>query len=151
MATLANRKTVRAALVAMFESTGEWVNVYGHQPATYKRKTPVMTILSDGTGSESNTRDLNPTDFIFKVRNYVLMDDKTGVWTTPEAEDKLDDLEQIYRQTVIDNQGNKGVTTVDLLQLDPSPSIAGVSVLRDGVPYRTEEFTLHAKLVCGNV
>lgn len=146
MTTFTTRETTRDALVVLFVATGKWDSVLGYQPATFNKRATILTIRSGGTDQSMESFDVNPTSYSYIFKNYVQTDD-TASWTSDNAEDKLDELDQTFRQVIRDNQG--AISGVDWMNFQAGSSITGYAII-DGKEYRTEEWTVLARMAKGS-
>lgn len=105
MTTYTSRETVRDALVTLFTADGTWQSVLGYEPKTLDGLSPVLTIISAGTDYDELSGGVNPTEFRFRARSYILVEDQNAPssWGPAQAEDKLDELEKIAREIIRDN------------------------------------------------
>lgn len=146
MTTFVTRQTARGALVTLFEGTNKWDKVYGYQPNSFNKRASVLTIRSGGTQWSMASQHTNPTAYHFIVVSYIIVDD-TASWNADEAEDQLDELGRVFRQTIRDNVGS--IAGADYLQVPDSPSTTGF-VFVSSVEYRFEEFEITAHYVAGS-
>lgn len=146
MTTFVTRETARDALVALFIATTKWESVYGYMPGAFDEESPVLTIRSGGTQQSMESFDVNPTEYQYVLKSFVLLDDKAG-WTSPNAEDKIDELDQTFRQVIRENAG--GILGGDWLKFQAGLSSTGFVII-DGETYRTEEWTVSAHFAKGS-
>ncbi len=136
MTTYTSRETVRDALQVIFDADATWQDVFGYEPKTLGGHTPVMTITSAGTDYEELSAGVNPTDFRFRLRSYVLVEDQNDpdAWGPDEAEDKLDEIDKLTREVIRDNTptGSYGISREDGFS---SPSW----IAEKGLLYRFED------------
>lgn len=145
MTIFVTRKTIRDGLVALFTANDSWEVVYGYIPkvTTIDGKSPLLVITSAGTDQSMAGLNTNPAEYTFTFVSFVRMDDSVsgGTWSEDDAEDKLDELDTVFRQVVRDNAG--GGSFADSLMFADTQSRTDYAMI-DGVGYRTEEWILTA-------
>lgn len=148
MTTFTTRKTIRDDIAGLFTATGSWSNVYSGMPAysAIAGDSPVMTIITDGTGTTFNSLNHNPRVHNFLVTNWILYTRTDDSWSYTDAEDKLDALELVVAQTIRDNAAGSGVA--DLLQFSGTASVIDRIVIQN-TRYLRETFTVVATLATG--
>jgi hypothetical protein len=148
--TFQSRELVRDELVALFTADNSWNNVYGYFPAASEMvgKTPILLILSDGTRQSMDGVWSNPANYQFLCISFVLADSDSDNWTVANANDKVDDLDRVFRQIVRTNAGS--LATANLVRFGD-----GFSVRRDvsigGKPYISEERTIICDVIKGTM
>lgn len=149
--TFSDPELIRDGLVTVFQgvSTGSagWQEVYGYLPSPTEvgGKSPFLTIRRRGTGQDMEGEFKNPTAHRFLCVSMVLAYDSAASWGSDDAEDKLDELNQLFRQTIRNNAG--GASVADQLRFG-APSQVN-DVLFGGKPYIMETFEIYADLVTG--
>jgi hypothetical protein len=148
--TFQSREAVRDELVSLFAAEGSWQAVYGYFPSVSEMsgKTPILIIRSAGTQQVMEGQDTNPATYRFLATTFVLAYSEDGSWTSANAEDKLDELDQAFRQVIRDNAA--GGVNADLYRFEPGMSQRDDLIL-EGVPYILEGRAILADLVNGAV
>lgn len=101
-----SRKVIRDALKTLFEAklVGAGLpvkTVVDSAQKTLEGKTPLVSVLSGGTGRERITFMGTKPTFMLSVQIWVLQEG-TG-WTLTQAEDALDDIEALISEVYADN------------------------------------------------
>ena len=140
---LTNRSTFRKALAVFIDDNANFKVVFDYIPDldTVKGRTPVCFVRSAGTDQTMLSLHTNPSDFHMLVTIAVRSHDRDldgGTWEEDDAEDKIDELDQIIRQIIRDNTGNVG--GVSMMQIS-GLSDSGFDIV-GGIPYRVEEYTI---------
>lgn len=149
MTTFQTRELVRDELVTLFAATNKWSEVYGYFPSVEEvaGKSPVLIIRSRGTLQQMAGVGTNPVSYRFLLSSFVLAYTENGTWTSANAEDKLDELDQQIRQVIRDNAN---LTNADVLRFDEGGSQV-VDTIIEGQPYIVETRTIIADLISGAV
>lgn len=109
--TFTNRKTVRTGLTGLFTAyntaTPLWAQIYSYvvPVKSFLGKSPILTILSDASETEMKNSETNPTDFTFAITSFVLVYRASDNWSSPDAADKIDDIDTVIRQIIRNNAG----------------------------------------------
>ncbi len=128
------RRIVREALVTIFTAEGSFNQVLGYAPVSSDGMDKVLSIFSDKTHHKQESLHLAHSFFTFSLDVLVK---RSGGET---AEDTLDDLHEVVRDVISDNQGNVNWEYLSLE--DPSDAyFAEIS----GVAYRVEKHLLFIK------
>ena len=139
--TFVTREQSRDGLVTLFTAVANaWSVVYGYVPkaTSLDGKWPFLIITSAGTDQSMLQESFNPARYVFSCVSFVLMDDEAD-WKEDDAEDKLDDLDKKFRQTVRDNAA--GGAFADAITFADDQSRTDYMHL-DGRAYRTEEWII---------
>ncbi|KKN57469.1 hypothetical protein LCGC14_0561810 [marine sediment metagenome] len=128
------RRIIREALVTIFTAEGSFNQVLGYAPVSVDGMDKVLSIFSDKTHHKQESLHLEHNFYSFSLDVLVK---RSGGET---AEDTLDDLHEVVRDVIGDNQGN---AIWEYLSLeDPSDAyFAEIS----GVAYRVEKHLLFIK------
>lgn len=89
---------------------------------------------------------MNPSSFRFLCMTMVLAYDDAANWGSDDAEDKLDELDQLFRQTIRNNAG--GSTFASQLRFGTPSQVDDVVI--GGKPYITEIHEIYADLASGS-
>jgi hypothetical protein len=145
--TFTSREVARDGLVALFTADGTWQAVYGYVPkaTTIDGQWPFLVLTSAGTLQGMAGESYNPTEYTFSAVSFVLMDDNAD-WNEDDAEDKLDELDQKFRQIIRDNP--TAGTFADALMFADNQSRTDYAIV-GGVAYRTEEWLITVHLYTG--
>lgn len=141
--TLVSRKASREGLAALYTSEGDWALVFDHIPTEDEigGQEPFLVIMSAGTEQEMGGESMNPATYTFVLTSMIKMDDTDvgGSSGAATSEDKLDELDQVFRQVVRDNP--TAGAFADALEFPGGVSQTDTITLYD-VLYRTEMWTL---------
>jgi hypothetical protein len=140
--TFVSREQTRDGLVTLFDANAVWQVVYGYVPkaTSIDGQWPFLIVTSAGTEQDMAGESLNPTKYTFACVSFVLTDDE-GTWNEDDAEDKLDEIDKIFRQIIRDNAA--GGAFADALTFADSQSRTDYMTI-GGVGYRTEEWIITA-------
>jgi hypothetical protein len=92
-----------------------------------------------------NALHTNPTMYRFVVTSFVIRNDKAS-FDESDCEDKMDELDMTFRQTIRDNAG--GISGGDYLRFGEGISRTGYLLI--GEMYRFEEWEVLAHFVAGS-
>ena len=150
--TFLSREAVRDELAALFTADGSWFQVFQYFPAVQamKGKTPLLIIRSRGTVQDMAGVETNPATYRFLISSWVLAFSPLSAdnWTSTDAEDKLDELDQKLRQVIRNNAG--GGTNADMYRFEPGFSVVD-DVIIEGLPYIVETRAILADLIRGAI
>lgn len=151
MTTFPSRETVRDVLVALFVANESWKAVYGYGAAASiiaKGTSPALIIRSRGTQQEMAMRDNNPRSYRFSLQSWVLATSEVSGdnWTSDEAEDKLDTLDQTLCQIIRDNAGNAAWHNIRF-----ASEYSDVTDLNPNVPFIVETRFIYVDLQRGAI
>jgi len=138
--TYVSREVTRDALVALFDANAIWNAVYGYVPkaTTLDGKWPLLVVTSAGTRQDMLSISNNPTYYTFACVSFVLMDDEAS-WNEDDAEDKIDEIDKIFRQIIRDNaSGNAFAHSVRFADTQSRTDY----MMLDGRGYRTEQWMI---------
>ena len=111
--------------------------VYAYQVGDFQGQSPVVVVSSGGSVRERFTYTGTKPKFNLTIHVFVLYADETGAWTEQDAENALDDIEQIIGATLAANQKTaywEALTPVNISQTG--------GVMIGGKEYRTEVFSV---------
>jgi hypothetical protein len=148
--TFQDPELVRDELVALFIADGSWQQVYGYMPAGSELVglSRFLVIRRRGTLQQSSGQWTNPVDYRFAITSFVLAYSDIDSWTSAQAEDKLDELDQKIRQIIRTNMGD--FTNCDIIAIEDSFSeVRDITI--ENKPYIAEARFVIAKLVNGAV
>lgn len=138
-----NRETVRDKLAELLEddlvTTEEIVEeVFNRKVDDPQGKSPIVCVLSAGTGRPPNTFGSHGALFYFEIQTWVLYadPDATPVWTEALAEDRLDLIEKEVGEVIEENTAVSGYW--DDLDYDGRSTVADV-IVRGGDAYVLEK------------
>lgn len=110
-----NRELVRDKLAKLLEdtlvTTEEIVEeVYNRKVDDPQGKSPIVCVLSAGTGRPPNTFGTHGAEFHFEIQVWVLYadPDATPAWTEALAEDRLDLIEKEVAEVIENNAAVSG-------------------------------------------
>jgi hypothetical protein len=109
-----NRETARDALAALLQSalvgSGKPAQaVYGYKVSDFQGQSPVVMVMSGGSGREELTYDVDWDNIFFLViKVFVLYADPAAGWTEAMAEDRLDLIEKTIADTLSANYSHSG-------------------------------------------
>ena len=111
MTTFPSRETARDALAALFVSNGSWQAVYNYGAAgkiIAEGNSPVLIIRSRGTQQSMAGLSTNPRSYRLSLQSWVLATSEIAAdnWSSDDAEDKVDTLDQVLCQIIRDNVSN---------------------------------------------
>jgi hypothetical protein len=140
--TTTSRKSAREHLAGQL--TGALVGtgkpaqaVYAYRVGDFQGQSPVVVVSSGGTLRERFTFKNTRPVYTFTIHVFVLYADEAGTWTEQDAEDALDDIEEIIASTI---QANQKSPYWETISFDAPSQTAGVMV--GGKEYRTEVITV---------
>lgn len=149
MTTFPSREVTRDALVALFVANNSWKHVLGYAPPAKliaDGQFPILVVRSRGTRQEMQNLNTNPRGYRFSLQNWVLATSEISgdSWTSDEAEDLLDTLDQTLCQIIRDNVSNSSLGIIrfaseysDVIDLSPT------------VPYIVESRFIYVSLPNG--
>lgn len=129
---MANRKTCREALAALFSGQG-FNAVYDYAPNDLAGATKILVVYTDATRHDMISKHLNNDFYSFFLDVYIK---RAGA----AAEDDLDTLHEVIRATC---RANVGTANWDHLTLNQESDAFFAEVA--GVPYRVERHTVTVK------
>ena len=131
----AARKQLASILQTALVGTGLPAQaVYDNQVGDFQGQSPVVVVSSGGTLWERFTAQGMKPKFALTIHVFVLYADEAGTWTEADAEDALDDIDQIIGQTISANQKSDYWQALTYA----NPTQTG-SVEIGGKEYRTEQ------------
>jgi hypothetical protein len=106
--------------------------VVGSKPNDLKGRTPLVAVLSGGTNRE--TGPINRPTFLYEVQVWVLQ--KGAGWTTEQAEDAVDTIEQLISETY---DANRGTVNWEIVQYATASridevAVANIAYYRERIP-----------------
>lgn len=107
--------------------------VYAYQVGDFQGQSPVVVVSSGGTLRERFTFKGTKPSYTLTVHVFVLYADETGAWTEENAEDALDDIEELIAGVLAANQRSPYWEAISAR----APSQTS-SVMVGGKEYRTE-------------
>ena len=128
-----SRKTIRKEIASIFEDTEEFNQVTDYAPVSYRGMDKLLAVYTARTKHRQETKHLEHNFYAYVLS---VMVKRSGSST----EDDLDDLHDVIRSTVKDNQVNDNW---DLLSLEED-SQAGFTE-NEGSAYRVEAHILLVK------
>lgn len=146
--TFTSREVVRDQLVTRFTSAGNWQAVYGYMPPIddWVGRSPILMIRSRGSSQDFAGDIHNPVRYRFLLSSWTLATSDDVVIDSQEAEDIIDDLDLVVRQTLRNYAGGDGVADQFYFE-------AGFSDVRDviisGKSYIVETWPVIAELFSG--
>lgn len=141
--TIINRKTARGQLGTLLSAalvgTGKPAQaVYSYKVSDFQGASPVVVVSSEGADRTQATQQLrNNTHFYYNIFVFVLYKDEVSSWTEQNAEDKIDDIEQLIAGVIVDNcylsgywndLSKNGPSTTDIIE------VGGVQYIRESIP-----------------
>lgn len=111
--------------------------IYSYQVGDFQGQSPVVVVSSGGSLRERLSFQGMKPKYTFTIHVFVLYADEAGTWTEQDAEDALDDIEEIIAGWVASNQKSPYWEAVSF----DAPSQTS-SVMVGGKEYRTEVFTV---------
>lgn len=137
-----NRETSRDQLATLLED--ELMTNLGIVQAVYNRKvgdlqgqSPVVAVLSAGTGRPPTTFGVNSAEFHYEIQIWVIY--AATDWTEANAEDRLDLIEKEIAEVIEDNDVLAGVW--DNIEYAGRSTVADVTT-SGGVPYVLERIPI---------
>lgn len=148
MTNFQSRKTIRDAIAALYtpyksdDASQPLYEVYNHRPSPTEviGFSPLLYVTSAGTERRFKNLNTNPSKHHFLISVMVMEYDRDASpqWFSEDAEDKLDDLEELVSQVVRDN-----VQTVDWAVMEFVEGLSSVeSRLIEGQLYIVETRTV---------
>lgn len=107
--------------------------VYDYRVGDFQGQSPVVVVSSGGSNRERFTFRGTKPSFELTIHVFVLYADEAGTWTEENAEDALDDIEEVIAETLTANQRTNYWEAISFVE----PSQTG-SVMVGGKEYRTE-------------
>lgn len=141
-----SRKLVRKELAGIL--TGALVGdglpvqaVYDNRVGDFGGQSPVVVVSSGGGDRKRITYQGTKSEFVLTIHVFVIYADSVAGWTEGDAEDTLDDINQIISNAVLDdNKKSQYWDTIGFI----GPSNTG-SVEIGGKEYRTEVYEVTVK------
>ena len=137
-----NRELIRDKLAELLEDdlvTAEEIveAVYNRKVDNPQGQSPIVCVLSAGSGRPPNTFGTHGAEFHFEVQIWVLYadPDATPAWTEADAEDRLDLIEKQVAGVIENNAAVAGFW--DDIDYDGRSTVADVAV-RGGAAYVLE-------------
>ena len=129
------RKTIRQALVTLFDADSTFNQVLGYLPLDLNGATKVLCVYSIGTANEFLSGHLNNDFYTFRLDGFIR---RTGA----EAdENDMDDMSEAARTVIRANISNANWNELDLSQ-----ESTYLQTEISGVPYIVERHLLKVKL-----
>lgn len=105
--TITDRSTVRLTVVSAAQSALAGLvpsgNVLGNLPGAFAGASPLVLVLSSGSGRPMETYgELEPRIYL-DIRSYVLLSTPDGTWTKVDAEARLDAIEAGIARLILAN------------------------------------------------
>lgn len=149
MTTFPSREVARDALAALFVADGSWKAVYPYGAAgrvIAEGNSPALIIRSRGTRQEMANLNTNPRSYRISLQSWILATSNvTGdSWTSDEAEDALDLLDQKLCQIIRDNVQNAAWDNIRF-----ASEYSDVVDLNPAVPYIVETRFIYVDLKNG--
>jgi len=126
MTDFQSRKTIRDAITALFtpyksdDGSQLLYEVYNHRPTPTEviGYSPLLYVTTAGTERRFAMLNTNPSKHHFLVSVMVMEYDKdaTPQWFSEDAEDKLDDLEELVSQVIRDNVQSANWTVMQFVE-----------------------------------
>lgn len=142
---LLDRSVFRQALAALITLNANFKTVFDYMPdldtLSEDTKWPIAIVTSSGTNQLMLSQHTNPSDFQMDVFILVRSNEREiagSTWDESDAEDKIDELDQIIRQIVRNNVGT--VAGVDSMKIDGTSQ--SETAILGSISYRTESYTV---------
>jgi hypothetical protein len=137
-----SRKAARLHLAGQLQAaltgTGKLAQaVYAYQVGDFQGQSPVVVVSSSSSLRERFTFQGSKPTFTLTIHVFILYADGTGNWTEANAEDALDDIEEIIGKTLAANQKSPYWETITQVGATQT-----TGVMLGGQEYRTEVITV---------
>ena len=132
------RKHLAGQLKAQLVGTGLPAQaVYDYRVGDFQGQSPVVVVSSGGSLRERFSFQGTKPKHALTIHVFVLYADETGAWTEADAEDALDDIEEIIANTLAANQKSSYWEAIT-----PTAPSETSGVMVGGKEYRTEVITV---------